>query len=137
MERACGDVSLGQYRVLAMVAGGGERAGGLADRLALGKPAVTSAVNGLEARGLVKRTAVASDRRVTQLDITPKGEAALARAEADMAAKLTELLELSGASSALAAINSLGEAIDRQRSQRRDRRMAMAGRESAITAGRA
>lgn len=122
MERACGDLSLGQYRVLAMVRGGGERATGLADRLALGKPAVTAAVNGLEARGFIRRTADKGDRRATRLDITRKGEAALSRAESAMADKLNELLALSSESSAITAINSLGLAIDKQRAQRRERR---------------
>ena len=47
-----GSLGLAHYRFLALVAGGDERASRLAERLALGKPAVSAAVGALVAQGL-------------------------------------------------------------------------------------
>ena len=48
LERAAGrvDLTLAQYRVLALIAAGDERASLLADRLAVAKPTITAVVDG-------------------------------------------------------------------------------------------
>src|SRR5688500_6981620 len=78
LEGATGDLTLAQYRVLALVAGGDERASLLAERLAVAKPTVTAVVDGLVERGFVSREAVEGDRRSLRLAITKAGRAALA-----------------------------------------------------------
>lgn len=81
MEFACGDLSLAQYRVLAAVAEGEERASRIAQRLALGKPTISASVDALCRRGLLDRQAAADDQRVATLQLTPDGEAALRAVE--------------------------------------------------------
>src|SRR5688572_13501819 len=73
LERACEEISLPQYRVLVMIQSGDERATHLAGHLALTKPTITAAVDGLVERGLVAREQVAGDRRAVRLVITPEG----------------------------------------------------------------
>jgi DNA-binding MarR family transcriptional regulator len=84
LERACDDISLPQYRVLVYVSEGDERASRLADRLALAKPTITAAVDGLVERGYVVREAIEGNRRSIRLRVTPAGDAALDVAEAAM-----------------------------------------------------
>lgn len=81
MEFACGDLSLAQYRVLAAVAEGEERASRIAQRLALGKPTISASVDALCRRGLLDRQAAADDQRVATLQLAPDGEAALRAVE--------------------------------------------------------
>jgi DNA-binding MarR family transcriptional regulator len=47
----------------------------LADRLGLTAGSVTTLVDRLRARGLARRTALASDRRVVLIELTPAGQA--------------------------------------------------------------
>jgi DNA-binding MarR family transcriptional regulator len=47
LERASGELSLAHYRVLAAIASGDERASRVANRLAIGKPTVSVAVEAL------------------------------------------------------------------------------------------
>src|SRR5947199_1521333 len=93
LERACTDLSLPQYRLLAMVADADERASVLAGRLALSKPTITAAVDGLVERGLVVRGEVSGDRRATSIRLTPNGKKALRTAEAEMSARLEPILD--------------------------------------------
>jgi DNA-binding MarR family transcriptional regulator len=91
LERACGVLSLPQYRVLAMVAAGDERSSRLAERLAVARPTVTAVVDGLVERHLLAREAVEGDRRSIRLRVTADGAAALANAETAMAESLEDL----------------------------------------------
>ncbi len=75
LERAAGDLSLPQYRVLALVAAGDERATHLAGRLAITKPSVSAVVDGLVERGYLAREPVADDRRAVRLCVTKAGAA--------------------------------------------------------------
>src|SRR6516225_10649230 len=86
LERAAGavDLTLAQYRVLALIAAGDERSSLLADRLAVAKPTITAVVDGLVDRGMVAREAVAGDRRSIRLTLTKQGAAALRAAEKEM-----------------------------------------------------
>lgn len=92
LERACADLTLPQYRLLALIVRGEERASGLAGQLALAKPTVSAAVETLVANGLVERTSVDGDRRAVRLSITLAGRAALRGAEGAMREKLDAFL---------------------------------------------
>src|SRR3954453_4301415 len=71
LERGAGGLSLPQFRVLALVEEGGERASQLADLLAVAKPTITAVVDGLVERRYLKRTADCDDRRATKITVTP------------------------------------------------------------------
>lgn len=108
VERAAGDLSLAQYRILALVASGDERASLIAGRLALGKPTITAVVDGLVERGLLERHAVDGDRRAIRLALTDAGCAALDTAEGEMARKLAPVVDgVSDRPALLAAIADL------------------------------
>jgi DNA-binding MarR family transcriptional regulator len=93
LERAAGDLTLAQYRVLAMVSAGDERASLLAGRLAITKPSVSAVVDGLVERGFLAREPVDGDRRAIRLRITTDGTKALDAAEAAMAERLEPLVD--------------------------------------------
>ena len=119
LERACTDLSLPQYRLLAMVAEGDERATALAGRLALSKPTITAAVDGLVDRGLVDRAVVAEDRRAVVIRITAAGKKALAAAEHTMDERLQVLIERCDDPDAVtAAIDQLRRALDEAMAER-------------------
>jgi DNA-binding MarR family transcriptional regulator len=92
MERAAGDLTLAQYRVLALVSAGDERATLLAGRLAITKPSVSAVVDGLAERGYLAREPVDGDRRAVRLCLTRAGAHALAAAEGAMAERLEPLV---------------------------------------------
>jgi DNA-binding MarR family transcriptional regulator len=91
LERASGELSLPQYRVLASIAAGDERASRIAERLALGKPAISAAVESLRQRGLLTRSGVDDDQRAAALRLTGDGRAALEAAERAMTERLAHL----------------------------------------------
>jgi DNA-binding MarR family transcriptional regulator len=113
LERASPHLSLPQYRVLAAVAAGEEQASRVAARLALGKPAVSAAVEALCHRGLLSRSDMESDLRAACLRLTPSGDALLGEFEAAMTARLEQLVErCPDPGGVLDALGSLGPAID-------------------------
>jgi DNA-binding MarR family transcriptional regulator len=91
LERVSGELSLAHYRVLSAIAAGDERASRVAERLALGKPAVSAAVESLSQRGLIARSEVAGDQRAAALRLTDAGRALLDNVETDMIERLNEL----------------------------------------------
>src|SRR5262245_36455835 len=95
LERASAscDLTLAQYRVLALVAGGDERSSLVAERLAVAKPTLTAVVDGLVERGFVTREAVAGDRRSSRLVVTTPGTRALEAAEVAMAESIDTVLD--------------------------------------------
>ena len=113
LEGASPELSLPQYRVLATVAAGDERASRLAARLALAKPTITAAVDGLVERGLLARCDVAGDRRAVCLRVTGEGGRALATAEDAMAGRLAPVFDrVSDRSAVLTALADLERALD-------------------------
>ena len=119
LERAAGELSLTHYRVLSMVDGGGERASHLANALALAKPTVTAAVDGLVERGFLAREPVPNDRRSVRIGLTDAGRKALREAEAAMAERLAAVLaETDDSRSTLHALATLGPALDALRAAR-------------------
>jgi long-chain acyl-CoA synthetase len=120
LERGAGDLSLSQFRVLAFVDEGGERASQLAERLAVAKPTITAAVDGLVERGYLKRTADCDDRRATKITLTSAGRRALYDAEHAMHARLHDVLGHADDPEAIArALQDLGQAVTRARNERR------------------
>ena len=85
------DLSLPQYRVLALHGEGSTASSVLARRLAVSAPTVTSVVDGLVGRGLVEREADPEDRRRLTLLLTRDGAKLLAAADAAAEARLDEI----------------------------------------------
>jgi DNA-binding MarR family transcriptional regulator len=124
LERACGDLdpplTLAQYRLLAMIGSGADRASHLAGQLALAKPTVSATVDTLAERGLVERASSRDDRRVTTLSVTVAGHEVLRNAEIVMRAQLDDVLARVDDRDAVAgAVASLGAALDARRDERR------------------
>jgi DNA-binding MarR family transcriptional regulator len=119
LERSSGDLNLAHYRVLSAIADGDERASRVADRLALGKPTVSAAVESLTKRGLLSRADAEDDRRAATLSLTPAGEAALAAVEAEMLERLDDLCARTpDAAQVLESLGHLGEALDEVAAER-------------------
>jgi DNA-binding MarR family transcriptional regulator len=119
LERASSELSLPHYRVLAAISSGSAMASRIADRLAVGKPAVSAAVDSLERRGLLERLAVEGDQRAATLRLTPEGDRLLSEAEAEMIARLDDLCgRVPDRGRLLEALAWLGEAIDERMAER-------------------
>jgi DNA-binding MarR family transcriptional regulator len=113
LERSTGELSLAQYRVLAAVAGGDERASRIARRLALGKPTISATVDSLCQRGLVARGEVADDQRAAALSLTAQGKTMLRTVENTMLERLHQVItRLPDPTQVLSALVALGTAID-------------------------
>jgi DNA-binding MarR family transcriptional regulator len=131
LERSSGDLNLAHYRVLSAVADGEERATRLADRLALGKPTISAAVESLCKRGLLKREDAAEDRRAATLSLTPDGEAALAEVEKGFVARFDDLLaRVPDPEAAIEALANLGEALDEVAAERAVERAGKRGKKA-------
>ncbi len=92
-EQACQatGISLPQYRLLSEIVSGPCRLGTLAVRVGVTRPTLTSLVHGLEEAKLLVRLAVPTDRRGIAVRATDAGIAAVDRAEAALAGRLTEI----------------------------------------------
>jgi DNA-binding MarR family transcriptional regulator len=121
LERASGELSLSQYRVLASIASGDERASRIADRLALGRPTISATVETLRQRGLLTRNGVDEDLRAAALRLTDDGRAALDAAERAMLERLGWLADRTPDPAALLrALAWLDDAVDDYLHQRAD-----------------
>src|ERR1700733_2397060 len=78
------ELTLSQYRVLGILGDGREAASVLADKLAVSRPSVTGVIDGLVARGLVRRDPDETDRRRIDLGLTDHGRRVLAGADAEV-----------------------------------------------------
>jgi len=137
MEVALATVSLSlpQYRLLAFLSGGPERATALAGWLDVSPPSLTALVDGAVARNLVERAAAEDDRRCVRHVITPTGAEALARADLAVAERLdgvTQHLSPAQAKRALEGLELLGKALDIAR----ETRTAAEAAPKAVAAGR-
>jgi DNA-binding MarR family transcriptional regulator len=123
LERAAGDLGLAHYRVLSAVADGEGRASRVAERLALGRPTVSAAVESLCRQGLVERREAPGDLRAVDLGLTPEGSARLDDIERHLVAALHELCRRIPDGPALTAgLATLGPALDQLASERLDRK---------------
>ena len=119
LERASGELSLAHYRVLAAIASGDQRASRVANRLAIGKPTVSAAVDALAQRGLLIRKGVDGDQRVAALHLTAEGDAILARVEAEMIRRIDDLCARTpNGAQLMESLVWLGAAIDDMQAQR-------------------
>jgi DNA-binding MarR family transcriptional regulator len=113
LERASGELNLAHYRVLSAIASGDERASRVAQRLALGKPTVSAAVEQLCQRGLLTRSNESADQRVAVLRLTERGRALLAGVEGEMTRRLADLqARTAGGEQLIDSLIWLGTAID-------------------------
>jgi long-chain acyl-CoA synthetase len=85
------DLSLPQYRVLAMLEDTSALSSDLAERLAVRPPTVTAVVDGLVVRGLVERRTVEGDRRRVDHVLTSDGRRVLDAADDAVNARLCEI----------------------------------------------
>jgi long-chain acyl-CoA synthetase len=85
------DLSVPQYRVLALLAGGPAASSWLADRLTVSPPSVTAVVDGLVARALVVRNPDPSDRRRLNLELTEAGRRLLVAADDSVNERLAQI----------------------------------------------
>jgi DNA-binding MarR family transcriptional regulator len=92
LEGARTGLTLPQYRILALMVGGEERASHLAGQLELAKPTVSATIDTLVEHGLVERASVEGDRRAVRLSITPAGRKAFKATEESMRTRLDEVL---------------------------------------------
>jgi DNA-binding MarR family transcriptional regulator len=128
LERASGELNLAHYRVLSAIASGHQRASHVAVRLALGKPAVSVAVDSLVQRGLVTRTGVTTDQRAASLSLTAQGAAVLERAESQMVERVSRLCgRTPDAARVLTSLAWLGAALDDAAADRLTREPGAAG----------
>jgi DNA-binding MarR family transcriptional regulator len=125
LERSCTDVTLAQYRLLAMIAGGAERASELAGQLALTKPTVSATIDTLVDRTFITREAADDDRRAIRLQLTGSGRDALAGAEASMRVVLDDLIgRVDDPDAVHRGLNAMRDALDARRDERRAARTA-------------
>jgi DNA-binding MarR family transcriptional regulator len=125
LERSTGELSLAHYRVLSAIAEGDQRASRLAQRLALGRPAVSAAVESLSARGLLERRTVDGDLRGSSLRLTAAGRRVLDRAESAAAAELAALVtRTADPDGVLRALAALGPAVEEAAAERHAARTA-------------
>jgi DNA-binding MarR family transcriptional regulator len=97
----------------------------VADRLTLGKPTVSAAVESLTKRGLISREDAAEDRRATTLALTPAGAKALAAVDREMLGYLDDLLgRTPDPARVLKSLGQLGQALDEVAAERAARRKA-------------
>ena len=123
LERACTDLTLAQYRLLAMIADGAERASELAGQLALTKPTVSATIDTLVERGLVEREPVDDDRRAIRLTATDAGRAALRCCEASMRDRLDDVFaRVDDPAAVHHSLAQLRAALDERRAERRAER---------------
>jgi DNA-binding MarR family transcriptional regulator len=114
-------LTLPQYNILAAVSMGGERSARLAERLAVAKPTLTAAADGLVEMGYLAREAEPGDRRVVRLYLTPAGRDALEHADAVYDDWFARLFDETGEPETMRrALGLLMGAMDERRQRRHD-----------------
>lgn len=124
------DLSVPQYRVLALLAGGPAASSWLADRLTVSPPSVTAVVDGLVARDLVVRIPDPSDRRRLNLELTEAGRRLLVDADESVNERLIQIAaHLDGVDSAEAVhdFEQWHDALDAFRDERQREAKATTG----------
>lgn len=87
------DLTLAQYRLLALLHDQPEVASVLAERLRVSRPSVTTVADGLVARGLIERTPDPEDRRRVTHTLTTRGRDLVRHADQTVEAGLTVVME--------------------------------------------
>jgi long-chain acyl-CoA synthetase len=115
------DLSMPQYRVLAILAGGSSAASGLAKSLDVRPPSVTALIDGLVARGLVDRRQEDNDRRRVALRITDDGARLIVEADRAVEEQLAHIAGYLPSKDEVMALRSLdlwGQALSQARAAR-------------------
>jgi DNA-binding MarR family transcriptional regulator len=124
LERSSRELSMPHYRVLASVAAGEERASRVAERLELGRPAISSAVETLCGNGFLQRLEVEGDQRAVDLRVTPEGFAVLERVEHEMTHSLRALCaRVEEGEQLLTSLAMLDRAVDAMFAEKRAARV--------------
>lgn len=121
------NLSLPQYRLLAFLSGGPERATELASWLEVSPPSLTALVDGLVHKGLVERVTSTEDRRCVRHVLTPAGAASLDGGDEAIAARLSTLMEFLSEDEtrqALTGLGLIGEAMARARTAEKTKEVA-------------
>jgi DNA-binding MarR family transcriptional regulator len=119
LERLDTGLTAQQFRIMSLVADGGERSARLAARLAVSKPTLTAVADGLVAAGYLSRQDEPGDRRVVRLALTDAGRAAYARAGEVYASWFGLLIGETGDPKALVRLLiDIDDALDRDRRPR-------------------
>lgn len=119
------DLTMPQYRLLVFLSQGTVSASELAEWLSVSRPAITTLVDGLVARGLVDRSPVPGDRRRVDQVLTGAGRTALDRADAAVEQRLAAVAErLPGAKQrcAVEGLELWGHALDTVHAEYLERR---------------
>ena len=127
LERSLTTMTLPQFRVLGLISRAPERANQLAQQAEVSRPSLTGVLDGLEARGWVRRREVRGDRRGVRLEVTAAGRKALAASHDAVQDRLADLLDhvpVARRDAALDGLAALGEAIEIDLEQRRAARVA-------------
>jgi DNA-binding MarR family transcriptional regulator len=104
---------MAHYRVLSAIASGEDRASRVAERLELGRPAISAAVDALCRAGYLVRGEVKKDLRAFDLQLTDAGSALLQRVEAEMVRLFDDLCQQTPDGDRLREdLASLGVALD-------------------------
>ena len=93
VESASGDLSVADYRVLSIIAGGEGSPSRVAARLLLSRPTISSTLDSLGKRGLIIRSSVPDDGRAATLTLSEDGADLLGRAQVRMSRQLELLSE--------------------------------------------
>lgn len=88
------NLTLAQYRVMAILGDGCEASSVLADKLAVSRPSITGVVDGLASRGLVRRDHTEDDRRRVDVGLTDAGRVLLAAADAAVQQRMERIDQL-------------------------------------------
>lgn len=123
VEIACqkSKLSLAQYRLLGIVEASPQRASELASRASVSRPTLTSLIDGLADRGLVRREQVEGDRRGISLEVTEEGRAALKLADDLLCDRLAALTAEDPDQHLVKGLSLLGEELDREWAERLDK----------------
>jgi long-chain acyl-CoA synthetase len=87
------DLTLAQYRLLALLDSAAAVPSALAEHLTLSRPSITAVVDGLVARDLVRRTPDDGDRRRIRHELTGAGRALLTAADDAVETRLGDVLD--------------------------------------------
>lgn len=119
LRRADTGLTMPQYKLLVLLDNGDERSSRLAAQLAVSKPTITAAADGLLEMGHIRRSTDQSDKRAVWLQLTDGGRAALRRADAAYAERFGPLFEsTSDPRRLITLLDEVGATLDAERADR-------------------
>ena len=113
------ELTLSQYRVLGILGDGCEASSALAEKLAVSRPSITGVVDGLVARGLVRRDQVGGDRRRIDVALTDEGRRVLEAADFEVERRIAEIAAHLEDPATFAELDRWRAALDAYRDARR------------------